>query len=81
MNNMRKEDEPMMEQQTGIARMLDMIRAEYKEMPGMSLTRSQIRRLWNLESVTCDAVVDALERARELRRTATGAYVAGEARS
>ena len=29
-------------------------------MPGMRLTRAQVRRLWNLSSPECDEVVDAL---------------------
>jgi hypothetical protein len=66
----------MTEQQTGISSVLNMILAEYREMPCMSLTKPQIRRLWNLESRTCDAVVEALERSQALRKTDTGAYVA-----
>lgn len=36
------------------------VRAEYLEMPGLTLTRWQIRRLWVLDASLCDAVVDAL---------------------
>ena len=49
---------------------LPIIRAEYCEFPGMQLTRPQMRRLWNLDSETCDAVIEALEAERFLRRTA-----------
>jgi hypothetical protein len=65
-----------MEQQQGMPRLLAVIRAEYREMPGMSLTRQQMRRLWNLEPPTCDAIVEALEHARVLRKTELGTYVA-----
>ena len=36
------------------------IRAEYLEMPGLSLTRAQMRRLWPIDAALIDAVVDAL---------------------
>ena len=39
---------------------IDVVRREFNEMPGMRLTRAQIRRLWNLSSPDCDEVVDAL---------------------
>jgi len=38
----------------------DRVRAEYLEMPGLTLTRWQMRRLWLLDASLCDAVVDAL---------------------
>src|SRR5438876_9950782 len=36
------------------------IRMEFLEMPGMRLTRSQARRLWNLNQTACDHVLDTL---------------------
>ena len=36
------------------------VRAEYLEMPGLSLTRWQMRRMWLLDASLCDAVVDTL---------------------
>jgi hypothetical protein len=36
------------------------VRAEYLEMPGLTLTRWQMRRLWLLDASVCDAVVDEL---------------------
>jgi hypothetical protein len=54
-----------------------LVRADYDEMPGLHLTKPQAQRLWNLETTMCDAVLDALEAARFLRRTRTGAYVKG----
>ena len=54
---------------------LERIRAEYQEMPGLHLTKPQVQRLWNLESVTCEVVLASLEAARFLRRTHTGGYV------
>ena len=43
------------------------VRAEYLEMPGLTLTRPQIRRLWLLDAALCDAVVDALVASHFLR--------------
>lgn len=58
-----------------IADWLQLIRAEYLEIPGLHLTKRQVQRLWGLDSVTCEALVDALVDARFLRRTPAGAYV------
>lgn len=38
----------------------DRVRAEYLEMPGLTLTRWQMRRFWLLDPSLCNAVVDAL---------------------
>jgi len=57
---------------------LDLIRAEYSEIPGLSLTKPQVRRLWNLDPPTCEAVLEALQADRFLRQTPTGAYVRAE---
>ena len=54
---------------------LNLIRAEYHEMPGLHLTKPQVQQLWNLDATMCDAVLEALETARYLRRSHTGAYV------
>ncbi len=52
-----------------------LIRAEYNEIPGLHLTKRQVRRFWNLDAITSERVIEALETAKFLRRTATGAYV------
>jgi len=57
-----------------LADWLRMIRAEYEEFPGLRLTDRQARRLWNLDAVTCDALLNGLVNVRFLRRTRTGAY-------
>ena len=54
---------------------IQLVRAEYHEMPGLHLTKPQVQRLWNLDTTMCDAVLQALEAAQFLRRTNTGAYV------
>ena len=58
-----------------IARWLDLIRAEYREMPCLSLTKPQMQRLWGIDSYICDALVDALVAAQVLRPSGA-AYVA-----
>jgi hypothetical protein len=53
---------------------LGLIRAEYLELPGLHLTKKQAERLWGLDALTCDALLDALVDAQFLRRTKAGAY-------
>ena len=58
-----------------IDRLLDIVRGEYLEMPGLRLTKRQAQRLWALDSETCDEMLATLEGARFLRRTRGGDYV------
>lgn len=60
--------------QSPVARWLELIKAEYREMPGLTLNKAQMQRLWGLDPVACDALVEALVAARVLRRTAKGTY-------
>lgn len=57
---------------------LNRIRAEYREMPGLSLTQPQMQRLWGFEPHVCAALVESLVAARVLRSTAKGSYIAYE---
>jgi len=41
----------------------DMVRGEYSEMPGLSLTVHQAARLWNIEAAACERVLNELVRA------------------
>jgi hypothetical protein len=54
---------------------LPLVRAEYLEMPGLRLTRQQVRRLWGLDAPTCDTLLQVLIAQGFLRRTRDGAYV------
>jgi hypothetical protein len=54
---------------------MTLVRAEYLEMPGLSLTEVQAGRLWNLSLDTAEALLEELERVRFLRRTNKGTYV------
>jgi hypothetical protein len=58
-----------------VSEWLQRIRAEYREMPGLSLNKEQMQKMWGLDAFVCDALVDALVAARVLRRTMGGAYV------
>ena len=42
------------------AAVVDSVRSEFVEMPGMQLTLSQATRLWNLGADDCRTVIDAL---------------------
>ena len=54
---------------------LHRVRAEYREMPGLRLTQRQAQRLWNLDSITCETILETLESTRFLRRTSDHTYV------
>jgi hypothetical protein len=54
---------------------LQIVRAEYLEIPGLCLTKPQIQRLWGLESITSEAVLAALVDVKFLRCTSHDAYV------
>jgi hypothetical protein len=51
------------------------IEAEYREMPGLSLTVSQAQRLWGLDRSTCALVLVTLVERRVLRQTPNGRFV------
>jgi hypothetical protein len=51
------------------------IKSEYGEMPGLHLTREQMRRLFGCDPDACALAIGVLESSRFLRRTARGAYV------
>ena len=61
--------------QTEMTDLLRIVRAEYREMPGLRLTSRQAQRLWNLDSTTCEAILDTLESTRFLRRNSDESYV------
>ena len=56
-------------------RLLEIVRGEFLEMPGLRLTRKQAQRLWALDGDTCDALLSTLESSRFLRRTRDGEYM------
>jgi len=52
-----------------------LVRAEYLEVPGLDLTRDQVRRLWGLDQQTCDSLLAALLESRFLKRTRDNRYL------
>jgi hypothetical protein len=69
----------MTERHSADDRWLARIRAEYLEMPGLSLTRAQAERLWGLDRAACEALLSALLESGFLRQTPRGGYVRGDA--
>jgi hypothetical protein len=53
---------------------MHLIRVEYLEMPGLTLTRSQMERLWGLDGGTCDEVLAELLARGFLVRHPDGRY-------
>ena len=54
---------------------INLIREEYVEMPGLSLTEPQVERLWSLTSDIAEALLQELQCAHFLRLTTKGTYV------
>jgi hypothetical protein len=57
------------------AQLLDRIRGEYLDMPGLKLTCPQAQRLWHLRGPECEALLGALIDAKFLERSADGRFV------
>jgi hypothetical protein len=53
--------------------------AEYREMPGLSLTARQAERLWGLDCAMCGVVLTTLTERQILRRTRIGRYLRASA--
>ena len=60
---------------THITDWLQIVRAEYLELPGLCLTKRQVQRLWGLDLATTEAVLAALVEVKFLRCTGRHAYV------
>ena len=50
------------------------VRGEFVESPGLHVTKPQAQRLWGLDPVRCDALLEALVASGFLRRTPKGSY-------
>jgi len=55
--------------------LLQRIRGEYLEMPGLRLTAEQARRLWSLDLGTCMSLLETLVETKFLGRSHDGKYV------
>ena len=52
------------------------VRGEYSEMPGLQLTVTQACRLWQIDTLTCEMLLEQLVREDFLCKTGKGAYAA-----
>ena len=55
--------------------LIERVRDEYGEMPGLCLTLPQACRLWHMDPKTCTRILEGLVAERFLRRTATAAFI------
>jgi hypothetical protein len=55
-----------------VAHLLERVRAEYEEMPGLCLTLPQAQRLWGLDRSSCEVVLGALVHERYLKLVPAG---------
>jgi CheY-like chemotaxis protein len=69
-------DEPLLFEvpQTADERILMRVRGEYLEMPGLRLTLPQARRLWGMDVVTCERILQLLVDANFLSVRSDGTY-------
>ena len=61
--------------QTTVADWLQIVRGEFSEIPGLHLTKKQVQRLWGLDPVTCETLLDILVATKFLRQTHNEGYV------
>lgn len=57
-----------------LAAIVRVVHAEFLEMPGLSLTFRQAMRLWNLDAVRCEHVLERLVRSGFLTKTRHGLF-------
>lgn len=60
--------------QTDLGDVVQMVKAEYLEMPGLCLTLAQAQRLWSLDRATCVGVLGQLVKSGFLWHTEAGIY-------
>lgn len=60
--------------ETAAPQVVQRIRAEYLEMPGLTLRPEQVQRLCGVDSTLCQSVLEALVESGFLSRRADGAY-------
>jgi len=65
----------MTAEQSMVTDWLRLIQAEYLEMPGLHLTKTQVQRLWGLEPHLCDVLLDTLVAVEFLEKTPRDMYV------
>lgn len=58
--------------------LVDRVRGEFNEMPGLNLTMEQAAKLWGMDLTACRQVIDALVESSFLRWTSSGRIVRAE---
>jgi hypothetical protein len=58
-----------------LAEWVELVRAEFVESPGLSVTCQQAQVLWGLDAVTADGILRALVDVNFLRCTSRNSYV------
>ena len=61
--------------QEPLRHLMELVEAEYAEMPGLSVTLSQAQRLWAVDQGTCEEVFSRLVSSGVLRKTTKGQFV------
>jgi hypothetical protein len=54
--------------------LLNRVKSEFLEMPGLQLKIDQAQRLWNLDRASCETLLGVLVEAKFLRRDANNVY-------
>jgi hypothetical protein len=54
---------------------VQIVRAEFLEIPGLQLTRPQVQRLWGLDDTQCTLVLTGLVETRFLKQKSDGRYI------
>jgi hypothetical protein len=65
----------MREKSRRVQEVVERIRGEFLEMPGLRLTLAQAGRMWRLDEGACEAVLVALVDSRFLAKTRDGAFI------
>jgi len=68
----------MLNHDVDLNRWVALVKGEYRDMPGLNLTKAQVRRMWGLENGECDLVLQRLQASHFLRVTSSGSYVLAE---
>ena len=66
---------------TAVKHWIPIVRGEFREIPGLRLTKPQVCRLWGLDPHTCEILLDALVDVGFLKRTSNGQYARVDAGS
>jgi hypothetical protein len=75
----KTEKSDMLSADETISDWLQLVRSEYLEMPGLHLTKPQVERMWGLDPLTSEVLLQALVDDGFLRRTRAHAYVRADA--